>query len=111
MQVKDKGVWLASHKDACKHGRSGIVPSMFPSGQAYLDTSDGNEEKPTITGAEISEDENSNMDADAAGDALVAEVSSLPLERCMRFVPHDQNTGAFFVAVFHKISHLPGEYY
>lgn len=24
------------------------------------------------------------------------------LERCMRLVPHDQDTGAFFVAVFHK---------
>lgn len=25
-----------------------------------------------------------------------------PLHRCMRLVPHDQDTGAFFVAVFHK---------
>ncbi|KAF5779122.1 putative tRNA (cytosine(34)-C(5))-methyltransferase [Helianthus annuus] len=100
-KVRDKGVWLASHKDACKHGRSGIVPSMFPSGQAHLDTSDDTNENP---GAEIIEDGNSN---NGDVDVLVPEVSSLPLERCMRFVPHDQNTGAFFVAVFHKISQLP----
>ncbi|KAI7738003.1 hypothetical protein M8C21_011343 [Ambrosia artemisiifolia] len=112
-KVRDKGVWLASHKDACKHGRSGIVPSMFPSGQAHLETSaDSNEKPTTITGAEIIEDENSNNGdvaaaAAAAADVLVPEVSSLPLARCMRFVPHDQNTGAFFVAVFHKISQLP----
>eukprot|EP01018_Ginkgo_biloba_P016651 Gb_17436 [translate_table: standard] len=32
------------------------------------------------------------------------EVASLPLERCMRIMPHDQDTGAFFIAVFQKIS-------
>ncbi|KAM1039528.1 hypothetical protein ACFX2I_007745 [Malus domestica] len=36
------------------------------------------------------------------------EVSDFPLERCMRIVPHDQNGGAFFIAVFHKHSALPG---
>ncbi|KAK9053455.1 hypothetical protein SSX86_030089 [Deinandra increscens subsp. villosa] len=115
-KVREKSVWLASHKDACKHGRRGIVPSMFPSGQAHLDTSDDSNEKPTpMTGAEIIEDgiSNKNVDVDAAaaadadGDVIVTELSSLPLERCMRFVPHDQNTGAFFIAVFHKISDVP----
>lgn len=28
----------------------------------------------------------------------------LPLERCMRFLPHHQNTGGFFVAVLQKVS-------
>ncbi|KAL8265684.1 hypothetical protein R6Q59_003028 [Mikania micrantha] len=108
-KVLDKGMWLASHKDACKHGRKGIVPSMFPSGQAHLDTSDDSHEKPTmITDEEILEDGISNNgNVDGAADVLVREVSSLPLERCMRFVPHDQNTGAFFIAVFHKKSDLP----
>ncbi|KAM2765459.1 hypothetical protein COP1_021509 [Malus domestica] len=36
------------------------------------------------------------------------EVSDFPLECCMRIVPHDQNGGAFFIAVFHKHSALPG---
>lgn len=39
------------------------------------------------------------------------EVSSLPLEHCMRIVPHDQNSGAFFIAVLHKLSPLPGTFY
>lgn len=95
MQVRDKGVWLASHKDACKHGKPGIVPSMFPSGQAHVDTSDS-DQKLTDEVVEPS-------------DVLVSEISSLPLERCMRIVPHDQNTGAFFVAVLQKLSPLPGD--
>lgn len=36
------------------------------------------------------------------------EVSFIPLERCMRIVPHDQNCGAFFIAVLHKVANLPG---
>lgn len=31
------------------------------------------------------------------------------LNRCMRILPHHQNTGGFFVAVFVKVSLLPGE--
>ncbi|CAN6479939.1 unnamed protein product [Victoria cruziana] len=33
------------------------------------------------------------------------EISNLPLERCMRILPHDQNGGAFFIAVLQKTSH------
>lgn len=38
-----------------------------------------------------------------------AEESGLPLHRSMRVVPHDQDTGGFFVAVFRKLKHLEGE--
>ncbi|XP_071692152.1 uncharacterized protein [Rutidosis leptorrhynchoides] len=107
-KVRDKGVWLASHKDACKNGRPGIVPSMFPSGQVHIDTS-GSYRK--IIDGEVCEDDNNGDDeVEPTGDeanVLVNEVSSLPLERCMRIVPHDQNTGAFFIAVLHKLSPLP----
>lgn len=91
-KVKDKGTWLGSHKDACKHGKSGIVPSMFPSGETHVDTSDNDQQNGEQTEGE---------------DVLVTEISSLPLERCMRIVPHDQNTGAFFIAVLQKVSPLP----
>ncbi|OQS03995.1 tRNA (cytosine-5-)-methyltransferase NSUN2 [Thraustotheca clavata] len=37
------------------------------------------------------------------------EAKDYHLERCMRFLPHDQNTGGFFVAVLEKNSSLPGE--
>lgn len=43
-----------------------------------------------------------------SADDLEEEVSDLPLERCMRLVPHDQNSGAFFIAVLQKVSPLPG---
>ena len=36
------------------------------------------------------------------------EHSSLPLHRCMRIIPHDQNSGAFFIAVLQKLSPLNG---
>lgn len=45
----------------------------------------------------------------ASVDDLDAEVSDLPLEHCMRLVPHDQNSGAFFIAVLQKVSPLAGD--
>lgn len=35
------------------------------------------------------------------------EISDFPLERCMRIMPHDQNGGAFFIAVFQKLAASP----
>lgn len=35
------------------------------------------------------------------------DTKEFPLEYCMRFLPHDQDTGGFFVAVLEKISELP----
>ena len=32
-----------------------------------------------------------------------AEKAQLPLHRCMRFLPHHQDTGGFFVAVLQKV--------
>ncbi|CAD6224565.1 unnamed protein product [Miscanthus lutarioriparius] len=37
---------------------------------------------------------------------ICTEHSDYPLHRCMRIVPHDQNSGAFFIAVLHKLSLL-----
>ncbi|CAN6174660.1 unnamed protein product [Urochloa humidicola] len=38
--------------------------------------------------------------------SIRTEYSDYPLHRCMRIVPHDQNSGAFFIAVLHKLSPL-----
>ncbi|CAN6204756.1 unnamed protein product [Urochloa humidicola] len=38
--------------------------------------------------------------------SIRTEHSDYPLHRCMRIVPHDQNSGAFFIAVLHKLSPL-----
>lgn len=35
------------------------------------------------------------------------DMNEFPLEYCMRFLPHDQDTGGFFVAVLEKVSELP----
>lgn len=36
-----------------------------------------------------------------------AAKSQLPLQRCMRFLPHHQDTGGFFVCVLRKVGELP----
>ncbi|XWS29562.1 hypothetical protein CRYUN_Cryun24cG0039400 [Craigia yunnanensis] len=102
-KVRDKGVWLASYKDVLKFCRNGIAPSMFPSGKNYVDLTDNNQKSENVN----SEDRAQSDDPVSSTDNLEEEVSDLPLERCMRIMPHDQNTGAFFIAVLRKVSHLP----
>ena len=113
-QVYDKGTWLASYKDVPKFRRSIVHPSMFPSGRSYQDSVDSNSN--VDTGYDISDGVGGNSE-----DGLQAvennvmpesaeEVSDFPLEHCMRIVPHDQNTGAFFIAVLQKVSPLPGSF-
>ena len=33
--------------------------------------------------------------------------AKLPLERCMRILPHQDDTGGFFIAVFEKVAEMP----
>ncbi|RAL45797.1 hypothetical protein DM860_009661 [Cuscuta australis] len=114
-KIRDKGVWLYSYKDVPKARRAAIVPGMFPSGKSYADgtescndssiihTTDNVDNRESTNGASIAEG------TTASSEFLEEEVSTLPLERCMRIVPHDQNTGAFFIAVFQKLSPLPAD--
>ncbi|KAA8530822.1 hypothetical protein F0562_005553 [Nyssa sinensis] len=112
-KVRDKGILLNSYKDVPKFRRSGIAPGMFPSGKSYIDAPDYDHDTGLGGRHDNGHDGNSENEAHlmenpvAPTDVLEEEVSTLPLERCMRIVPHDQNTGAFFVAVFHKLSPLP----
>ena len=78
---------------------------MFPSGKNYVDLTDNNQKSENVH----SEDTAQPDDPVSSTGNLEEEVSDLPLERCMRIMPHDQNTGAFFIAVLHKISQLPGK--
>ncbi|XP_048501747.1 uncharacterized protein LOC104896018 [Beta vulgaris subsp. vulgaris] len=111
-KVRDKGLWLSSYKDVPVYRRPGMLSSMFPSGRSIVDSSDNGDDEGV---AEAQRDDgnvavqptiNSTSSHSEVNDD---EVSSLPLERCMRIVPHDQNTGAFFIAVFHKHSPFPAE--
>ncbi|CAK9163276.1 unnamed protein product [Ilex paraguariensis] len=113
-KVQDKNVWLASYKDVPTFRRAGINPSMFPSGKSYMDASDNSHEASCGKMPDICSNGNCEKRSELSEDPLVPtdvseeEVTTLPLERCMRIVPHDQNTGAFFIAVFQKLSSLPG---
>ncbi|KAK9130101.1 hypothetical protein Sjap_010588 [Stephania japonica] len=124
-KVRDRGLWLASYKDVPKHRRGAIVPSMFPSGRTYdvetapdnleeVNPPESNQENANPSSLEKTPDNGNNVDSEQGleqlenlatpSEASELEVSDLPLERCMRILPHDQNTGAFFIAVFQKLS-------
>lgn len=107
-KVRDKGMWLASYKDVPKFRRAGIVPSMFPSGQSATDPTDNEQDVSLGEKHENGGDVNSeNGFQPTENPETLEEVSDHPLQRCIRIVPHDQNTGAFFIAVLHKLSPLP----
>lgn len=111
-KVRDKGQWLASYKDVSKYRRTVLTPGMFPSGKPCDETfeleNDPAPEHSCERGNSKSENELQSLDDSVApANILEAEVSDLPLEHCLRIVPHDQNSGAFFIAVFQKLSVLP----
>ncbi|KAJ0096750.1 hypothetical protein Patl1_28232 [Pistacia atlantica] len=106
-KIRDKGVWLASYKDVPKYRRTGIIPSMFPSGRSDVDPTDNGHKQENGTNGNSEDALQPTEDAMTSVDDLDVEVSDLPLERCMRLVPHDQNSGAFFIAVIQKVSLLP----
>jgi multisite-specific tRNA:(cytosine-C5)-methyltransferase len=85
---------------------------MFPSGKGYQDLGDSScdvDMEDDITSVENgkAEDGVEAVDIPAVSESA-EEVSEFPLEHCMRIMPHDQNTGAFFIAVLQKVSPLPG---
>ncbi|KAL1569655.1 multisite-specific tRNA:(cytosine-C(5))-methyltransferase [Salvia divinorum] len=111
-KVRDKGLWLTSYKDVRRNRQSVAPPGMFPSGKLYDEISEPDEETANGQTCENSNGTNENGgelidDSVAPTSNVEAEVSDLPLERCMRIVPHDQNSGAFFIAVFQKLLPLP----
>lgn len=104
-KVRDKDLWLASQKDVSKFQRYHILPSMFPSGKNYV--APANKDLEHENGENAISEDGILPTEDASTEDLIEEVSDLPLERCMRIVPHDQNSGAFFIAVLQKLSPLP----
>ncbi|CAH8344518.1 unnamed protein product [Eruca vesicaria subsp. sativa] len=94
-KVHDRGVWYRSYKGVPKLQRDSVLRSMFPSGKS---------DKDSTTGAGSNSGEMASIRCDESAEE---EVCDLPLERCARIVPHDQNTGGFFIAVLHKVSPLP----
>uniref|UniRef100_A0A7N0TTI2 SAM-dependent MTase RsmB/NOP-type domain-containing protein n=1 Tax=Kalanchoe fedtschenkoi TaxID=63787 RepID=A0A7N0TTI2_KALFE len=104
-KVCDKGMWFESYKDVPKSRRGSIIPSMFPTGRNFADPNedDGNADLEVVE----NDAKKQRIDEDTANTVADEEVSDLPLDRCIRIVPHDQNSGAFFIAVLYKTSPLP----
>ncbi|XP_061336578.1 uncharacterized protein LOC133283693 [Gastrolobium bilobum] len=106
-KVCDKGMWLVSCKDVPKLRKSVVLPSMFPSGRSYQDVVDSNCNNSIIDDINGNSEDGVQVVKNPVMHEITEEVSDVPLERCMRLVPHDQNTGAFFIAVLEKVSPLP----
>lgn len=113
LQVCDKGLWLVSCEDVPKSRTSVVLPSMFPipTGGNYQDVVGSN---CNIDTGDVITNVNGNSEVvvqaveNPVMHEFTEEVSDFPLERCMRLVPHEQNTGAFFIAILQKGSPLPG---
>ncbi|KAF8694739.1 hypothetical protein HU200_037825 [Digitaria exilis] len=123
-KVRDRGSWFGVHEDVPRYRKSVISPSMFPSGKGSKDNmkdstdmGEGNQETHTaINDSNNGDNLKTEIDCES-GEAPArnkklnfassrTEHSDYPLHHCMRIVPHDQNSGAFFIAVLHKLSPL-----
>ncbi|KAH8958486.1 hypothetical protein BDL97_06G027000 [Sphagnum fallax] len=105
-KIRDRKRWLCSASQVNRHRAGVVVPSMFPSGNGW-DSSDVPAEEsvaPTDLAAEA--DEKNEGPDETESEEGPPEIATLPLERSMRILPHDQDTGGFFIAVFQKISPL-----
>ncbi|KAI4317290.1 hypothetical protein L6164_025171 [Bauhinia variegata] len=109
-KVRDRGMWWVSYKNVPKSRRSVVLPSMFPSGRSYpnpVDNPNVDMEDDVNDGTNGNSEDSVQALENPVTCELTEEVSEFPLERCMRIVPHDQNTGAFFIAILQKVSPLP----
>jgi hypothetical protein len=123
--VNDRGSWWQTHEDVSHDRKNVILPSMFPSskskheGHAVYNNVDAKLEYSTSFSRNFKIEEMSNVNCDTGGVSTSISTQSSdytsnsvgsksPLSRCMRIVPHDQDGGAFFIAVIHKLSPLNG---
>ena len=119
VQVKDPTGWYASWEQAkpsVATGKSKLDSTMFPPVTVSVaDASEkevaGEEEGAGATAsapqeADAAADEEEGAENEKAREAVVQtppHTHGHPLELCMRFLPHHQDTGGFFVAVLEKV--------
>ncbi|CAO2169450.1 unnamed protein product [Urochloa humidicola] len=123
-KVQDRGSWFQTHDDVPHDRKNAVLPSMFPSsniteesravcGDVEMNTNNRSSLSRNC-GIEETIEINHDMDGVSVGSTknldCISNVmnSKFPLHRCMRIVPHDQNSGAFFIAVLHKLAPLNG---
>ncbi|CAL5013087.1 unnamed protein product [Urochloa decumbens] len=123
-KVKDRGSWFQTHDDVPHDRKTVVLPSMFPSSDITEESHAGCGDFEMNTDNRSSFSRNCNveetrkinhdMDGVSIGSTKNLDCTSnimnskFPLHRCMRIVPHDQNSGAFFIAVLHKLAPLNG---
>ncbi|XP_047075452.1 RNA cytosine-C(5)-methyltransferase NSUN2-like isoform X1 [Lolium rigidum] len=122
-KVNDRGSWWQTHEDVSHDRKNVILPSMFPSskskyeGHVVYNNVDAKLEYSTSFSRNFKIEEMSNVNCDTGGVSTSISTQSSdytsnsvgsksPLSRCMRIIPHDQDGGAFFIAVIHKLSPL-----
>ncbi|KAM3294309.1 hypothetical protein ACQJBY_037293 [Aegilops geniculata] len=115
-KVNDRGSWFQTHGDVPDSRKNVILPSMFPSstsiheGHTVYNGFDVNSEYNVPFSRNFNIEDTNNVNCDTGGISNSNSAQSLgskfPLHRCMRIVPHDQDGGAFFIAVIHKLSPL-----
>lgn len=116
MQVKDNTGWYSAWSEAlpaAEAGKCKLQSTMFPplgdSNNATASAADGAAAvaapEPEAKDAAASEEEKANYEETKKEVATgpPAPTHSHPLDRCMRFLPHHQDTGGFFVAVLEKV--------
>ncbi|OWM82181.1 hypothetical protein CDL15_Pgr001755 [Punica granatum] len=110
-KIRHKNCWFSTFNEVPDYCRGGIVRSMFPPDRSHRNSVGDHT-------SEFGEKFNSNdsIDPQTAVQRVhltvnyndsVNRISNFPLERCIRILPHDQNGGAFFIAVFNKLAPLP----
>ncbi|XP_062195664.1 uncharacterized protein LOC133898879 isoform X2 [Phragmites australis] len=111
-KVQDRGSWFQAHEYVPHSRKNVILPSMFPSSKSTQESNAAfhnvevnlNNNGGLSRNYNIEEISKVNPDMDGVSVASAGTMyANFPLHRCMRIVPHDQNSGAFFIAVFHKL--------
>ncbi|CAM0872694.1 unnamed protein product [Alopecurus aequalis] len=122
-KVNDRGSWCQTHEDVPHDRKNVILPSMFPSSKStheghtvYNRVAANSEYRMGFSkNFNIEETNNVNCDTGGVSSSIFTQSSDYtsnsvgsksPLSHCMRIVPHDQDGGAFFIAVIHKLSPL-----
>ncbi|CAO2207079.1 unnamed protein product [Urochloa humidicola] len=123
-KVQDRGSWFQTHDDVSHDRKNVVLPSMFPSSNITEDSHalcgdvemNIDNRSSFSRNCNIEETRKTNHDVDGVSIGSTKNLdctsnvvnSKFPLHRCMRIVPHDQNSGAFFTAVLHKLAPLNG---
>ncbi|WVZ92421.1 hypothetical protein U9M48_038489 [Paspalum notatum var. saurae] len=118
-KVQDRVSWFQTHDDVPDDRKDVVLPSMFPSSNSTEESHpmcgdvEVNIDNRGSFSRNINIEERSNVNHDTDGASIsstnkIDSTSKFPLHRCIRIVPHDQNSGAFFIAVLHKLSPLNG---